>query len=58
MDNSLLSKGMAYQIAHADINIINLDKTEDESDFSIEGIRQSFIPDVLDPNKADQQENE
>ena len=58
MDNSLLSKEMAYQIAHADINIINLDKTEDESDFSIEGLRQSFIPTVMDANKPDQQQNQ
>ncbi len=58
MDNSFLSKEMAFQIAHADINIINLDKTEDESDLSIEGLRQSFIPTLLDANKPDQLENE
>ena len=39
MDNSFLSKEIVYQIAHADINIINLDKTEEESDFNIEGIK-------------------
>lgn len=49
---------MAFQIAHADLNIINLDKTEDESDLSIEGLRQSFIPTLLDANKPNQLEDE
>ena len=33
------SKEIEYEIAHAEINIINLDKTEEESEISIDGLR-------------------
>ena len=39
MEKSLLSKEIEYEIAHAEINIINLDKTEEESEISIDGLR-------------------
>ena len=37
-----------------EINIINLDKTEDESDFDIEGLSLKLLPNNLDVNKPEQ----